>query len=118
MQRPGEHIVPGHTLFPWMLRHAARSHDLFQPESHRGRTLWDVRAGTFHKGPLLPFMEGLWRKLDVQWLKRIWVGKLHESDGQVVLTPHGWLETSEFSPIKWENTRVESMIQPCLKPNF
>ena len=32
---------------------------------------------------------GLRRKLDVQWMKGIWVGRLDESDGHVVLTPHG-----------------------------
>ena len=32
---------------------------------------------------------GLRRKSDVQWMKGIWVGRLDESDGHVVLTPHG-----------------------------
>ena len=32
---------------------------------------------------------GLRRKLDVQWMKGIRVGRLDESDGHVVLTPHG-----------------------------
>ena len=32
---------------------------------------------------------GLLRILDVQWMKGIWVGRLDESDGHVVLTPHG-----------------------------
>ena len=32
---------------------------------------------------------GLRTKLDVQWMKIIWVGRLDESDGHVVLTPHG-----------------------------
>ena len=31
---------------------------------------------------------GLRRKLDVPWVKRIWVGGLDEGDGHVVLTPH------------------------------
>ena len=29
------------------------------------------------------------KKLDVQWMKGIEVGRLDESDGHVVLTPHG-----------------------------
>ena len=52
------------------------------------------------KVPFLPFMEacvirvpidppGLRRKLDLQWMKGIWVGRLDESDGHVVLTTHG-----------------------------
>ena len=98
--RTGEDVVPGHALFQWMLRHAAWSHNRFQPQSHRGGTPWEIRTGTCYKSPLLPFMEacmirvpidlpGLRRKLDVQWMKGIWVGRLDESDGHVVLTPHG-----------------------------
>ena len=92
--------MPGHALFQWMLRHAAWSHNRFQPQSHRGGTPWEIRTGTCYKSPLLPIMEacmkrvpigppGLRRKLDVQWMKGIWVGRLDESDGHVVLTPHG-----------------------------
>ena len=32
---------------------------------------------------------GVRRKLDVQWMKRTWVGRLNDGDGHVVLTPHG-----------------------------
>ena len=77
----------------------------------RGRTkdssLNTIVAALFGKSeraratsPLLPFIEwcmirvpihppGLRRKLDAQWMKGIWVGKLDESDDHVVLTPHG-----------------------------
>ena len=95
--RTGEDVAPGHALFQWMLRHAAWSHNRFQPQSHRGGTPWEIKTGTCYKSPLLPFMEAcmirvpidppcLRRKLDVQWMKGIWVGRL---DGHVVLTPHG-----------------------------
>ena len=95
--RTGEDIVPGHALFQWMLRHAAWSHNRFQPQSHRGGTAWEMRTGMCYKSPLLPFMKAcmirvpidppdLRKKLDVQWMKGIWVGRLDESD---VLTPHG-----------------------------
>ena len=36
--RTGEDVVLGHALFQWMLRHAAWSHNRFQPQSHRGGT--------------------------------------------------------------------------------
>ena len=92
--------MPGHALFQWMLRHAAWSHNRFQHQSHRGGTPWEIRTGTCYKSPWLPFMEacmirvpvglpGLRRKLDVQWMKGIWVGRLDEIDGHVVLTLHG-----------------------------
>ena len=76
--------------------HCAWTH----PQSHRGGTPWEIRPGTCYKSPLLPFTEacmievptdppGLRKKLDVQWMKGIWVGRLDESDGHVVLTSHG-----------------------------
>ena len=94
--KTGEDVVPGHALFQWMLRLAAWSHNRFRRQSHRGGTPWEIRTGTCHKSPLLPFMEtcmirvpvdppGLRRKLDVQWMEGIWVGRLDESDGHVVL---------------------------------
>ena len=63
-------------------------------------TPWEIRTVTCCKSPLLPFMEackirvlidapGLWRKMDVQWMKGIWVGTLDEGDGHVLLTPQG-----------------------------
>ena len=46
---------------------------------------------SFHGGvirvPINP--PGPRRKFDVQWTKRMWVGRRDESDGRVVLTPHG-----------------------------
>ena len=117
--KTGEDIVPGHALFQWMLRHAAWSHNRFQPQSHKGGTPWEIRTGTCYKGPLLPFVEacmirvpidptGLRRKFDVQSMKGIWVGRLDESDGHVVLFHteqslddqcEDWRETSEFSEV-------------------
>ena len=96
--KTGEDVVLGHALFQWMLRHAAWSHNRFQPQSHRGETPWEIRTGTCCKSLLLLFMEtcmtrvpidptGLRRKLDVQRMKGIWVGRLDESDGHVVPTP-------------------------------
>ena len=43
--RTGEDVVPGHALFQWMLRHAAWSHNRFQPQSHRGGTPCEIRTG-------------------------------------------------------------------------
>ena len=69
---------------------------------------------------------GLRRKLDVQWMKGIWVGRLDESDGHVVLTHmeqspddrcEDWQETCEYSRILWERSRVVSRIQRCLRPS-
>ena len=76
--RAGEDIVPGRALFQSMLRRAAWAHNRFHPQSHRGGTLGEIRAGTCYKSPLLPFTAcmikvpispGLKRKLDVQWMK-------------------------------------------------
>ena len=64
---------------------------------------------------------GLRRKLDVHWMTGIiWVGRLDESDGHVVLTPHETVtgRTVRSSPIWWESPRVVFEIQRCLRPNF
>ena len=76
--------------------HSSQDHAAW---SHNGSPM-EIWTGTCYKSPLLPFMEAcmmrvptdppdLRRKLDVQWMKGIWVGRLDESDGHVVLTPHG-----------------------------
>ena len=44
---------------------------------------------------------GLRKKLDVQWMKGIWVGRLDESDGLVVLTPHGTCRKSYGAKSGW-----------------
>ena len=70
---------------------------------------------------------GLRRKLDVQWMKGIWVGRLDESDGHVVLTPHGTVTgrsvrrlagNLRVQPDLVERSRVVSRIQRCLRPSF
>ena len=80
---------------------------------------------------LSPFMEarmirvptdplGLRKKLDVHWMTRIWVGRVDESVGLEVLTPHETVtgRTVRSSPIWWESPRVVFEIQRCLRPNF
>ena len=64
------------------------------------------------------------RKLDVE--KGIWVGRLDESDGHVVLTPHGTvtgrpvrrLAGNRVRPDLVERSKVVFEIQLCLRPNF
>ena len=76
------------TLVQWMLRHAARAHNRLQPQSHRGGTPWEVRTGTCCESPA-DRPSSLKRKLDLQWMKGIRVGRLDEGGGHLVLTPHG-----------------------------
>ena len=63
----------------------------------------------------------------MQLMKGIWVGRLDESDGHVVLTHmeqtldeqcEGELGTAEFSPIWLESSGVVFKIQLRLRPNF
>ena len=93
LTRTGEDVVAGHALFQWM------THSI-QTSSRRGGTPWEIRTGRWYTSPLLPFLEacmirlpidppGLRSKLDVQWMYKICVGRLDESDGHVVLSPHG-----------------------------
>ena len=98
--RIGEDTVHGHALFQWMLRHAAWAHNRFQPHSQGGgNALGNQNGYVLHKSSTsfhgacvirVPIdFAGLRRKLDVQWMTGIWVGRVDESDGHVVLTPHG-----------------------------
>ena len=70
---------------------------------------------------------GLKRKLDVQWMRGILGWWLDESDGHVVLTPHGTVTgrtmrrlagNLQVQPDMMKSSRVEFKIQLCLKPNF
>ena len=54
--RTGEDIVPGHSLFQWMLRNAAWSHN----------RSWEVRTSTCYKSPLLPFMEACMIRVPIE----------------------------------------------------
>ena len=64
---------------------------------------------------------GLRRELDVQWTIGIWVGRLDESDGHVVLTPHATVTGRSVRRLAG-NLRVQpdlvGKIQRCLRPSF
>ena len=98
--RTGEDVVPGHALFQSMLRPRcmvtqsipASESQRRNPLGNQDRYVLQESFASFHEAcmirvPVDP--PGLRRKLDVQWMKGIWVGRLDESDGHVVLTPHG-----------------------------
>ena len=93
---------------------------------------------TCDKSPVVRFMEarmirmpmdppGLRRKLDVKWMKGIRVGRLDESVGHVVLTPHGTVtgrsvqrlaRNLQVQPDLVERLKVVSKIQQCPRPSF
>ena len=61
-------------------------------------TAYEARNGMPYKSPILLFGEvvvvlvpidppGLRKKLDGQWVKGVWVGRMDENDGNIVLTP-------------------------------
>lgn len=93
-------VVPGHVLFPWMLRHSAWLTNRFQPRGSRGTTAYEARNGVPYKSALVAFGEvimirvpidppGLKRKLDTQWMKGVWVGRMDDNDAHIVITPYG-----------------------------
>ena len=98
--RTGQAVIPGHSLFPWMLRQTAWCTSRFQPRGPRAVTAYEARNGMPYKSPIVPFGEavmvrvpidppGLRKKLDGQWVKGVWVGRMDENDGNIVLTPEG-----------------------------
>jgi hypothetical protein len=75
--RTTEEVIPGHVLFPWLVRHVGWSLTRFQPHGSRGQTSFESRTGTVYKSALVNFAEtvmirvpidppGLRRKLDTQ----------------------------------------------------
>ena len=70
--RTGEDVVLGHTLFQWMLRHAAWSHNRF---------LGSQDEYVLQRSFELPFMEVCMIRVPIEYV-------LDESDGPVVLPGH------------------------------
>jgi hypothetical protein len=98
--RTGLNVQPGHCLFAYMVRHSSWAFSRFQPRGPRGITAFENRNGYSYKSPLVPFGEivmvrvpvdppGLRKKLDTQWIKGVWVGRMDENDGNIILTEHG-----------------------------
>ena len=54
---------------------------------------------------------GLRKKLDVQWAKGIWVGKMDESDGHIVLTPAGIITGRSVRRLPPEQRAQREMIR-------
>lgn len=100
LARADTDVVPGHVLFPWMLRHSAWLTNRFQPRGPKGTTAYEARYGSPYKAALAAFGEvimvrvpidppGLRRKLDTQWMKGVWVGRMDDNDAHIVITPYG-----------------------------
>ena len=100
LARTNADVVPGHMLFPWMLRHSAWLTNRFQPRGPKGTTAYEARNGAPYKSALVAFGEvimirmpidppGLRRKLDTQWMKGAWVRRMDGNDAHIVITPYG-----------------------------
>jgi len=98
--RTDQDVIPGHVMFPWMVRYGPFCLNRFQPRGQRGQTIFEGRNGYHYKSPLVPFLEqvvirvpidppGYRKKLDSQWLKGDWVGRASDSDANVVVHPEG-----------------------------
>jgi len=98
--RTGLNVQPVHCLFAYMVRHSSWASSRFQPRGPRDITAFENRNGYSYKSPLVPFGEivmvrvpidppGLRKKLDTQWIKGVWVGRMDENDGNIILTEHG-----------------------------
>ena len=98
--RTGEDVIPGHPMFPWMVRYVSFVVCRFQPRGQRGQTICEARNGFHYKSAIVPFLEcvmirvpiappGFRKKLDSQWLKGAWVGRASDSDANVVVHPEG-----------------------------
>ena len=101
--RTGQSVVPGHPLFPWMLRHTAWCTSRFQSQGPRAATLYKARNCAQYSSPVIPYGEMVMVRVPRdprgpgsqnenrfgQWLMGVWVGRRDEGDGDLVLTRQG-----------------------------
>ena len=55
--RAGVDVIPGHVLFPWMLRHTAWLADRFQQRGPKAVAAYEVKNGAPYKSTLVNFGE-------------------------------------------------------------
>jgi len=98
--RTEQDVVPGHVMFPWMVRYGPFCLNRLQPRGQLGQTIFEGVNGYHCKSILVPSLEqvmirvpidppGYRKKLDSQWLKGVWVGRASDSDALVVIHPEG-----------------------------
>ena len=93
-------IGPEHVLMSWMVRHSAWVVNNSQVKGS-GRTPYRCLRGTDCTGEVVPFgavclgrdhsEDGA--KLNVRWMRGVFVGKLDRTDGFLLLTPAGAVKT-------------------------
>ena len=98
-----QRVAPGHSLFPWLLRHSGWSLSRYLPRGRFGQSSFQIKYGKPYTGEVLPFgevvmcrvpHEGHMRhKLDAVWVKGAWAGRTEVSDEHIVLTDKGVVTT-------------------------
>ena len=100
----GQVIHPGHTIWPWMVRHAAWTRNRYGVKANK-RTAFEDAFGHTYSSPLVPFGEiGLFKmpasasgrsaskrqlKGDFSWEKGMFLGKTLSSDEFLIGTKQG-----------------------------
>ena len=133
--RTGADLLPGHVLFGWVVRHATWVMNRYQP--HRGAegsTSYEAAKGTRYLSKVIPFGElvmaripidpsGLRKKLNVQWVKGVRVGRMERSDAHIVLLKEGIVtcKTVRRLPLEHRHGTAETFAKlhgnvgdPCL----
>ncbi len=93
-------LLPSDVMFNWPVRHAACCLTRLQPCGTFGITAYVARNGVAYKSPLAAFGEAvtvrapfdplsLHKTLDQRWATGIWVGRMGENDGNIIVTPNG-----------------------------
>ena len=103
-------IGPDHVLMGWMVRHCAWIVLNFHVKGTR-RTLYRSVRGKDNTGEVVPFGETcLGRnhsengaKLNMKWMRRVFVGKLDRTDEFLLLTPTGAMKTRCVKRLEGDN---------------
>ena len=103
-------VGPDHVLMGWMVRHCAWVVNNFQVKG-TGRTPCRSLWGKDYTGEVVPYGEVcLGRnhsedgaKLNMRWMRRVFVGKLDRTDEFLLLTPTGAMKTRCVRRLEGDN---------------
>ena len=93
-----------HVLIGWMLRHCAWVVNYFQVNG-TGRTPYRSIRGTDYTGEVVPVGKCAWdeTKLNMRWMRGVFVGKLARTDEFLLLTPKGAMKTRCVRRLEGDN---------------
>ena len=121
-EKTGMKVKPDSPILPWALRHAAWVHNRYNKQKETGLTPYEKVHLTKYQRPLLMFGEhcicrrpgAQLNKLDIHWLRGIWLGRDAKTDEHFIGTEGAIVRARAVrrvvEPEQWQKERVEAMI--------